>query len=31
LRHMADNLAAGFGDMPDAATRARMISFIDSV
>jgi diketogulonate reductase-like aldo/keto reductase len=31
LRHMTDNLAAGFGDMPDAATRARMISFIDSV
>jgi diketogulonate reductase-like aldo/keto reductase len=31
LHHMTDNLAAGFGDMPDAATRARMISFIDSV
>jgi diketogulonate reductase-like aldo/keto reductase len=31
LRHMTDNLAAGFGDMPDAAARARMISFIDSL
>jgi diketogulonate reductase-like aldo/keto reductase len=31
LRHMADNLAAGFGEMPDAATRARMISYIESV
>ncbi|MEX2123199.1 MAG: aldo/keto reductase [Woeseia sp.] len=31
LRHMTDNLAAGFGEMPDAAMRARMISFIDSV
>jgi diketogulonate reductase-like aldo/keto reductase len=31
LRHMADNLAAGFGAMPDAGTRARMISFIDSL
>jgi diketogulonate reductase-like aldo/keto reductase len=31
LRHMTDNLAAGFGEVPDTATRARMISFIDSV
>ena len=31
LRHMSDNLAAGFGEMPDAATRERMISFIDSL
>jgi diketogulonate reductase-like aldo/keto reductase len=31
LRHMTDNLAAGFGEMPDAATRARMLSFIDSL
>jgi diketogulonate reductase-like aldo/keto reductase len=31
LRHMTDNLGAGFGDMPDAATRAKMISFIDAI
>jgi diketogulonate reductase-like aldo/keto reductase len=31
LRHMTDNLEAGFGEMPDKATRARMISFIDSL
>jgi diketogulonate reductase-like aldo/keto reductase len=31
LRHMTDNLAAGFGETPDAATRARMISYIESV
>lgn len=31
IRHMTDNLAAGFGEMPDAAMRARMISFIDSL
>jgi diketogulonate reductase-like aldo/keto reductase len=31
IRHMTDNLAAGFGEMPDAATRAKMISFIDSI
>lgn len=31
LRHMADNLGAGFGEMPDAATRAKMIAYIDSV
>ncbi|MEX2496745.1 MAG: aldo/keto reductase [Woeseia sp.] len=30
-RHMADNLGAGFGEMPDAAIRARMIAFIGSV
>lgn len=28
--HMADNLSAGFGEMPDARTRDRMISFIGS-
>jgi diketogulonate reductase-like aldo/keto reductase len=27
LHHMADNLGAGFGRMPDAATRARMAAF----
>ena len=31
VRHMTDNLAAGFGEMPDGATRARMISFIESI
>ena len=31
LHHMRDNLGAGFGEMPDAAMRERMISFIDSV
>jgi diketogulonate reductase-like aldo/keto reductase len=31
LRHMTDNLAAGFGEIPDAATRERMISYIESV
>lgn len=31
LRHMTDNIAAGFGEMPDAATRERMISFIDTL
>jgi hypothetical protein len=31
LHHMTDNLAAGFGETPDAATRARMISYIESV
>jgi diketogulonate reductase-like aldo/keto reductase len=31
VRHMTDNLQAGFGEMPDPATRARMISFIDSL
>jgi diketogulonate reductase-like aldo/keto reductase len=31
LHHMRDNLAAGFGEMPDAAMRERMISFIGSV
>jgi diketogulonate reductase-like aldo/keto reductase len=29
--HMADNLGAGFGELPDAATRAKMIRFIGSV
>lgn len=31
VRHMTDNLAAGVGEMPDKATRARMISFIESI
>ena len=31
VRHMTDNLEAGFGEMPDQATRAKMISFIDSL
>ena len=31
LRHMADNLEAGFGELPDAATRARMVEFIRSL
>lgn len=29
--HMADNLEAGFGTLPDAATRQRMIQFMKSV
>ena len=31
LRHMVDNAAAGHGAMPDAATRKRMVEFIESV
>ena len=31
IRHMTDNLAAGFGEMPDPDTRARMIAFIDTL
>ena len=31
LRHMVDNVGAGFGPMPDAATRQRMVKFIESV
>jgi diketogulonate reductase-like aldo/keto reductase len=30
-QHMVDNLGAGFGEMPDAATRRRMAEFMDSV
>jgi len=30
-RHMADNLEAGFGELPDAATRKHMIEFIRSL
>ena len=30
-RHMVDNLEAGFGKLPDPATRARMIEFIQSL
>lgn len=29
--HMVDNLGAGFGELPDAATRAKMIRFIGDV
>ena len=28
--HMADNLGAGYGELPDAATRRRMVDFIES-
>lgn len=30
-QHMADNLEAGFGHLPDVATRRRMIDFIESI
>jgi len=30
LKHMVDNMAAGFGRLPDAATRQRMIDLIES-
>jgi diketogulonate reductase-like aldo/keto reductase len=30
-QHMADNLGAGFGAMPDAATRRRMLSFVGTL
>lgn len=30
-RHMADNLGAGYGELPDAATRQRMIEFIGAI
>lgn len=30
-RHMADNLGAGFGELPDAATRERMVELIGAV
>lgn len=30
-RHMADNLGAGFGRLPDAATRERMLSFVGAL
>jgi diketogulonate reductase-like aldo/keto reductase len=30
-RHMADNLGAGFGRLPDAATRERMLSFVGAI
>lgn len=29
--HMADNLGAGFGELPDAATRARMLRYIEEL
>lgn len=31
LRHMVDNAGAGLGPMPDAATRERMVSFVESL
>ncbi|MEX0975859.1 MAG: aldo/keto reductase [Woeseia sp.] len=31
MRHMADNLGAGFGTLPDAATRERMLSFVGTI
>ena len=31
LHHMADNLGAGFGDLPDAATRARMAAWFEEL
>ena len=31
LHHMADNLGAGFGSMPDEETRRRMAAFVDSL
>jgi len=31
MDHLEDNLGAGFGPMPDAATRQRMISFFESL
>ncbi len=31
LHHMMDNLGAGVGDMPDAATRRKMVAFVDSL
>ena len=31
LQHMADNLGAGFGGMPDEETRRRMAAFVDSL
>ncbi|HEX7720231.1 MAG TPA: aldo/keto reductase [Woeseiaceae bacterium] len=30
-RHMADNLGAGFGQLPEAATRERMLSFVGAI
>ena len=29
--HMADNLEAGFGPLPDVATRRRMVEFVESL
>ena len=31
LKHMLDNMAAGFGRLPDAATRRRMIELVESL
>ncbi len=31
LKHMVDNMAAGFGRLPDAATRRRMIELVESL
>jgi hypothetical protein len=31
LHHMQDNMAAGFGRLPDAALRKRMISYFEAL
>ena len=31
LKHMVDNMAAGYGRLPDAATRQRMIKYLESL
>ncbi|TNF86654.1 MAG: aldo/keto reductase [Gammaproteobacteria bacterium] len=31
LKHMVDNMAAGFGRLPDASTRQRMIDYVESL
>ena len=31
LRHMTDNLGAGFGELPDAKVRQRMVDFIGNI
>ena len=30
-QHMRDNLAAGFGDLPDSAMRRRMVEFVEAL
>ena len=31
VKHMEDNMGAGFGPLPDAATRERMVRFVEAV
>jgi diketogulonate reductase-like aldo/keto reductase len=31
VKHMLDNMQAGYGDLPDAATRQRMISHLQKI